>query len=60
MNIDVKADVGYWWLERLDTGGWRGWILVAGRSNSRWLERFDTVLVAGDVKLLVALKIKLL
>jgi hypothetical protein len=41
----VAREVGYCWLER---------------SNSWGLERLDTGLVAGDVKLLVAIKAKLM
>jgi hypothetical protein len=45
VKLLVAGEVGYWLLER---------------SNSWWLERLGTVLVAGEVKLLVAIKIKLL
>jgi hypothetical protein len=45
VKLLVAGEDGYWWLPR---------------SNSWWLERLDTRLVAGDVKLLVAIKIKLL
>jgi hypothetical protein len=52
--ILVAAQVKLLVAERLDTGWW------LEMSNSWWLGRLDTVLVAGEVKLLVAIKIKLL